>query len=893
VRISFNCTSDTGRFWINGTQAYWNNGGTPDEIFQLYHDVDNLTVFYISTKTEIGNYNLYVDAIDYSWAPGYYLNRNEDDISINSTLSYAIFENQSQKIPWQPWATTVQVEYNVSGENLGVGTHNISLVFNDTNNQWSHSDVMITVLDVEPPNILNITQNPIYPDYQEPVQILAQITDNTQVQSVMIETNHTLNENISSAYDYLGNYSFTKDSAGSDPTGWVITEDSSTDVSVLSELDKHHQIVRLTDNNINGAATMYNEFDPQIKGTIELYMISSPAASEYAAYLGNLPLGSWEFYLSMGWNVADTWYHVRISFNCTSDTGRFWINGTQAYWNNGGTPDENFLFLHDVDNLTVFYLSTKKEFTNTTLFVDAIDYSWTPGYYLNRNKDYEAGKPIDYLGKYSFTNELIGSNPMGWMIEEGGSTEVQIQSDLDGHNKIVELTDDTSNASACIRNVFSSQTTGTIELWVRGSSSTKESSLYLGYLPEGNWNLYFMMGQDGNPYWYFWIGYNVPVVYSNLDQVPWDANKWYHVRIQFDCISDTGKLWIDGTEVYWNNSGLPDGDFPFYRPASYFNIFLIGTTDIHSSFDFYVDAIDYSWESGYYLNRNTKYQSQEYIFTNKSMTLLSGNLQNGLWNYTYNDYPINQRIAYRIFAKDIYGNVVVSEESTFGFFPTTNWELPTNLEVDVDLKRNRRGELSLTFKNSGTTTMLDLNFTIILPVNWSTDVDTLSFTQLNPGEAILLTFKITAPETFNGSSVELAFINFEANIYETGAKEDDTFLVVITGVEVGRWFIWLIIIVGSAAAAAATSFVFIHRRRGPSEGPKDKKKGKSSNKLKKALIADFPGLYSTLPIDLFQEIHEIQGISAEEKVLLKQDLTQFDEAEARQWLEEFKKSLKN
>jgi len=63
--------------------------------------------------------------------------------------------------------------------------------------------------------------------------------------------------------------------------------------------------------------------------------------------------------------------------------------------------------------------------------------------------------------------------------------------------------------------------------------------------------------------------------------------------------------------------------------------------------------------------------------------------------------------------------------------------------------------------------------------------------------------------------------------------------------------------------------------------------------LQIALIADFPGLYSTLPIDLFQEIHEIQGISAEEKVLLKQDLTQFDEAEARQWLEEFKKSLKN
>ncbi|MHA1131875.1 MAG: hypothetical protein ACTSQQ_13830, partial [Candidatus Helarchaeota archaeon] len=175
-------------------------------------------------------------------------------------------------------------------------------------------------------------------------------------------TNQTISWTLSESapYDYLGVYSFTGDGIGSDPTGWVVDEDPSTNVSVLAELDTHQYIVEFLDNTTIGAATMYDVFLSQSAGMIELYMRTSVANSENAFYLGNLPLGSWEFYLSMGLNgnpywyswrgsaiaivdatlspipvLADTWYHVRISFNCTSDTGRFWINGTQAYWNNG------------------------------------------------------------------------------------------------------------------------------------------------------------------------------------------------------------------------------------------------------------------------------------------------------------------------------------------------------------------------------------------------------------------------------------------------------------------------------------------------------------------------------------------------------------------------------
>ncbi|MHA1357980.1 MAG: hypothetical protein ACTSRC_07715 [Candidatus Helarchaeota archaeon] len=103
-------------------------------------------------------------------------------------------------------------------------------------------------------------------------------------------TNQTISWTLSESapYDYLGVYSFTGDGIGSDPTGWVVDEDPSTNVSVLAELDTHQYIVEFLDNTTIGAATMYDVFLSQSAGMIELYMRTSVANSENAFYLGNL-----------------------------------------------------------------------------------------------------------------------------------------------------------------------------------------------------------------------------------------------------------------------------------------------------------------------------------------------------------------------------------------------------------------------------------------------------------------------------------------------------------------------------------------------------------------------------------------------------------------------------
>jgi hypothetical protein len=52
-----------------------------------------------------------------------------------------------QETDWQTWSGQVQIEYNVSGVGLGLGTHNVSLIYNDRYGQCYHDDVTVTVTE--------------------------------------------------------------------------------------------------------------------------------------------------------------------------------------------------------------------------------------------------------------------------------------------------------------------------------------------------------------------------------------------------------------------------------------------------------------------------------------------------------------------------------------------------------------------------------------------------------------------------------------------------------------------------------------------------------------------------------------------------------------------------
>jgi len=89
------------------------------------------------------NYTIAVDAVDYSWSQEYYTNRNQDPLA--SSLTYAIFINNTRLTTWNPWSIAAHPTYEITAQQLGVGTHNISLRYNDRQGNWYHRDVFVKV----------------------------------------------------------------------------------------------------------------------------------------------------------------------------------------------------------------------------------------------------------------------------------------------------------------------------------------------------------------------------------------------------------------------------------------------------------------------------------------------------------------------------------------------------------------------------------------------------------------------------------------------------------------------------------------------------------------------------------------------------------------------------
>ena len=122
-------------------------------------------------------------------------------------------------------------------------------------------DDIFKTLDIN----IDVNQDPAVPVYLDDVNITAHIISDVQLQTVLLETNLTL--------DFLGNSSFTNDSIGSNPAGWTITEEANTHFDVYESKSEHNQIVEVYDSYYGGTAFMYQNIAPtRQNGTLEFWV---------------------------------------------------------------------------------------------------------------------------------------------------------------------------------------------------------------------------------------------------------------------------------------------------------------------------------------------------------------------------------------------------------------------------------------------------------------------------------------------------------------------------------------------------------------------------------------------------------------------------------------------
>jgi hypothetical protein len=259
------------------------------------------------------------------------------------------------------------------------------------------------------------------------------------------------------------------------------------------------------------------------------------------------------------------------------------------------------------------------------------------------NKTYTEPDSGYYPATYGFENNLVGNNPENWVVEESGGT-VNVISESDGHQNIVEIQDTSSGSTCQAENKFSNTVTGTIEFWIRLNATDKGVSIWIGDEegPGNTWDdavkLYFE--PDG------WIKYQDSILHNIMT---YNADSWYHIRIDFDCTPQTFDLYIDN-ELKVNDVGMA-GD------ASHLDTLNFNTYTFSDDYNVFFDAVGYSWDSHYSIGDN-RYEGLLLSFENSTALNWIGYSLDGQTNKT-----IQGNTTFRIQANGLHSIQVFGNDS--------------------------------------------------------------------------------------------------------------------------------------------------------------------------------------------------------------------------------------
>ncbi|KKN53509.1 hypothetical protein LCGC14_0601700, partial [marine sediment metagenome] len=334
---------------------------------------------------------------------------------------------------------------------------------------------------------------------------------------------------------------------------------------IIPGIDGHNKVLELTSNtNWN---TVYDDFDDQASGTMEWWVRTPQSyySSRLILYGNNgATQALWVYFLDTGYigtrdggsNVnlvtytPNTWIHMRVDFYSFPDMYFIYVNeveyGPFAYINSVSAIDRAYFDCGGGSNIR---------------YLDAIAYSWTPGYTVGDNLYTTTGH---FPGTYSFENDAHGASGTAIsMIDEftgnpGAYLDVVINDVQTDHKKVLRVVDSQGGGKTTgTHNFDNPQTSGTIEFWLKMSgsygatgSTDRFSELYFrasnnqvafgiqlkmlegGYVSGDRADLSYWDGSE-------WIEYA-----DGEDEV------WYRNRIDFDCEDDKYSIFTynpDGT----------------------------------------------------------------------------------------------------------------------------------------------------------------------------------------------------------------------------------------------------------------------------------------------------------------------------------------------------------
>ncbi|MFX1376433.1 MAG: hypothetical protein ACFFA0_11510 [Promethearchaeota archaeon] len=212
-------------------------------------------------------------------------------------------------------------------------------------------------------------------------------------------------------------------------------------------------------------------------------------------------------------------------------------------------------------------------------------------------------KPMSgyYPATYSFENDVDGTSGTDINFVDYCSSSsncyIDIIPDESGHKKVLRGYDGTASGMNDVRHYFDDQTSGTVEFYIRLSSTDDNSGT----------SIYFGGGGIAGPAFGLIRGYFTREENSGWQNIKaFSANTWYHIRMDFECgnlqyeglSADTYYLYIDGIKYGSYN-------FRFNDDAATLDMVMlyVGMYD-GNGYYYYIDAWGESWNPDYTIGDN-------------------------------------------------------------------------------------------------------------------------------------------------------------------------------------------------------------------------------------------------------------------------------------------------
>ena len=289
---------------------------------------------------------------------------------------------------------------------------------------------------------------------------------------------------------------------------------------------------------------LYSPPSPDYDGTITLTWRSSDIATGYRIYRST--------HYDWGYVLIATPY--LLSYTDQVSTPGYWYYMVKAYNSYGISLASNKICVEYSDEIIILS-PAQTNFTKMEGYYPAT-------YGFENEDDGTSGTDIDFIDAVDYLTTTI---------EASKGT----------HKKVLHCSNSISWQWA--RHYFSPLVwDGTIEFWILFGETNERHVLYIvDSAAQGitlNWH------EDGNFY-----------PKSGVNKGSYNANQWYHVRIEFDCDTDW-HIWLDGVSLDGGSGYSFDSD-----PSPGIYQFTFGGS---SGQDLWLDAIGFSWDSNYKIGDN-------------------------------------------------------------------------------------------------------------------------------------------------------------------------------------------------------------------------------------------------------------------------------------------------